>query len=125
MTDEHKKAIAEGREQAKVVNSYLTALETDKPKRGRKVTSESLTKKLTDVEANISTASPVERLNLMQEKKDIEKALETLAAPKVDLPTLEDAFIKIAKLYAERRGIEKSTFVAAGVKPSVLKSAGI
>ena len=50
MTDEHKKALAEGRTQGRAVRSYLDALETTKPKRGRKRTSDSIKKRLDLIE---------------------------------------------------------------------------
>ena len=35
MSEEHKAALAEGREQGRVVRRYLEALESQRPKRGR------------------------------------------------------------------------------------------
>ena len=46
MTDEHKDALAEGRNHAKIVGRYLEALEANKPKRGRKRTPDSVKKRL-------------------------------------------------------------------------------
>ncbi len=46
MSDEHKAALAEGREQGGVVRRYLEALESHRPKRGRKRTPESIAKRL-------------------------------------------------------------------------------
>ena len=40
MTDEHKAALAEGRNHAEIVGRYLEALEANKPKRGRKRTAD-------------------------------------------------------------------------------------
>ena len=44
MSDEHKAALAEGREQGRVVRRYLEALESSRPKRGRRRTPETITK---------------------------------------------------------------------------------
>ena len=46
MTDEHKQALAEGRELGRAVRDYLEALEAHKPKRGRKRTPDSVKKRL-------------------------------------------------------------------------------
>ena len=43
MSNEHKQALAEGREQGRGVRLYLEALEKNRPKRGRKRTSDSIT----------------------------------------------------------------------------------
>ena len=48
MTDEHKAALAEGRNHARTVGQYLEALEANKPKRGRKRTADSVKKRLGD-----------------------------------------------------------------------------
>lgn len=40
MSDQHKAALAEGREQGRAVQRYLEALEQNRPKRGRKRTRE-------------------------------------------------------------------------------------
>ena len=42
MSDSHKAALAEGREQGRAVRRYLEALEAHKLKRGRKRTQESI-----------------------------------------------------------------------------------
>ena len=42
MTTEHKPALAKGRDAGRAVRGYLSALESSKPKRGRKVTTENL-----------------------------------------------------------------------------------
>jgi hypothetical protein len=42
MSDEHKAALAEGRNQGRAVRRYLEALDAHKPRRGRKRTTESM-----------------------------------------------------------------------------------
>lgn len=125
MTAEHKAAIAEGRAQAKVVGRYLEAIQTHKPKRGRKVTAESLQSRLAAVEKKLASASPLDQLKLLQEQKDLQARIESFATPQEDISALEAEFIKIAKEYADRQGIERATFVQVGVKSEVLKAAGI
>ena len=40
VTDEHKAAMAQGRTEGRTVGAYLEALDTHKPKRGRKRTAD-------------------------------------------------------------------------------------
>ncbi len=42
-----------------------------------------------------------------------------------EIPELEKDFVKVAKGYGDRRGIEYSTWRAMGIEASVLKAAGI
>ena len=46
MSDEHKAALAEGREQGRVVRRYLEALVSHRPSRGRRRTPDSITKRV-------------------------------------------------------------------------------
>src|SRR5215212_7548473 len=46
VTDEHKAAMAQGRTESRAVSAYLEALESHKPKRGRKRTPDSINKRL-------------------------------------------------------------------------------
>ena len=46
MTDEHKAALAAGRSEGRAVRDYLEALRNNKPKRGRKRTPESISKRV-------------------------------------------------------------------------------
>jgi hypothetical protein len=66
MTDEHKSALAEGRNQSKTVGRYLEALEANKPKRGRKRTSDSVKKRLAAVETELKAANGLQRLTLLR-----------------------------------------------------------
>ena len=124
MTDEHKQALAEGRELGRAVRDYLEALEQNKPKRGRKRTPESVKKRLTAIEAALPEASPIKKVELIQERSDLTVELATMGA-KVDLSGLEKGFVKSAKTYSERKGITYSTWREVGVPADVLKRAGI
>lgn len=103
---------------------YLEALEAHKPKRGRKRTSESITKRLDTIASALSDADPVSRLHLVQERLDLGAELAHLGA-KIDLTELEDDFVSAAKAYSERRGISYAAWRELGVEASVLKKAGI
>lgn len=124
MTDSHKKALAEGRRDGKIVSRYLDALETHRPKRGRKVSRESLERRLAAIEAEIPQAKPLKRVALIQQKMDIQ---ERLAQPEVvdDFPALEREFQDIVVDFSQRRDISFDAWVKTGVKPEVLKAAGL
>ena len=74
MTDEHKAALAEGREQGRIVRRYLEAVADRDP---------------------------------------------------ADMEALEAGFIAVARPYSERKGLSYAAWRAVGVKPRVLRAAGI
>jgi uncharacterized protein YicC (UPF0701 family) len=124
MTDEHKAALAEGRAQGRAVRSYLEALESHRPKRGRKRTADSIAKRLQAIETELPNADPLKRLQLTQERIDLEQELGN-TEEQVDLEGLEADFVKVAKGYAERKGISYAAFRELGVPAAALKKAGI
>jgi hypothetical protein len=124
MSDEHKAALAEGRSQSRAVRLYLNALESNKPKRGRKRTAESVQKRLDRIASEIESADPLKRLALTQKQIDLENELAT-GDSAVDLASLEEAFIEAAAGYAARKGISYQAFRAVGVSPEVLRAAGV
>ena len=124
MTDEHKAALAEGRAQGRAVRAYLEALETHKPKRGRKRTPESMRARLDTIDKTIEEADPMSRLQMIQERMDLTAELEA-AEQVVDLSALEDGFVDAAKAYGERKGISYAAWKEFGVPTPLLKRAGI
>jgi uncharacterized protein YicC (UPF0701 family) len=124
MSDTHKRALAEGREQGRHVRRYLEALEAHKPKRGRKRTPESIQKRLATIERSLGDADALARVHLIQERMDLERELAQ-ATHKIDLSRLEDDFVAVAKSYGERKGLSYAAWRAAGVDPAVLRRAGI
>jgi hypothetical protein len=126
MTVEHKAALAAGREEARQVKAYLEALEATAPKRrGRRRTKDSIGRRLTAIDAAMESASALGRLQLLQEKTDLEAELATLETAPVDLTKLRAAFVKVARSYGERKGITYATWRAVGVDAATLKAAGI
>jgi len=124
MSNTHKAALARGRDEGRAVRRYLEAIEHNRPKRGRKRTPESVRKRLDAVSEQLASAEPLARLHLLQEKADLQAELDR-AASTSDLGTLERAFVKVAKAYGERKGIEYSAWRAAGVSAAVLLRADI
>ncbi len=124
MSDSHKAALAKGREEGRIVRSYLEALETTKPRRGRKRTVDSIRKKLASIEKELTSASPLSRLHLVQEQRDLEAELAQ-SGQSVDVAALEKDFIRVAKNYSLRKGLSYSAWRAVGVSARVLEKAGI
>lgn len=124
MSDQHKAALAKGREEGRKVREYLEALEANKPRRGRRQTPESIRKRLDVIEQKITDADPLNRVQLIQERMDLQKKLDA-NNNSVDLPKLEKAFISSARGYSERKGISYAAWRELGVPPNVLQQAGI
>src|SRR3954447_24675009 len=124
MTTEHKQALASGRTEGRAVKAYLDALEQQKPRRGRKRTADSISKRLTAIEKQLPDASSLQRLQLVQERRDLETELTGMGTT-VDLSALEGEFVKVAKAYSGRKGIEYATWRELGVGADVLKKAGV
>jgi hypothetical protein len=124
MSDTHKAALAKGREEGRIVRQYLEALESTKPRRGRKRTPDSIRRRLTTIENSLATADPLARLHLIEEKQRLETELAH-SGDTVDMAALEKSFIKVARLYGERKGISYSAWRAVGVSAPVLQQAKI
>src|SRR6185295_17061968 len=103
MSESHKEALAEGRNHARLVGRYLEALEANKPKRGRKRTADSVKKRLNGVTEELKDAAGLNRLNLLQERRDLEVELATMQAGTPDLSGLEKDFVRVAKEYSAKR----------------------
>src|SRR3954452_15277186 len=124
LSDDHKAALAEGRSQGRSVRRYLEALEAHKPRRGRKRTADSMRKRLEKIEEELLDADPLKRLQLVQERIDLQ---EELAATenKVDLDALEKDFVGAARSYSDRKGISYAAWRELGVSASTLRRAGV
>jgi uncharacterized protein YicC (UPF0701 family) len=124
MSQDHKDALAIGRSEGRTVRAYLEAIETHRPKRGRKRTPDSIRKRLQAIEQELPEVDPLKRLQLIQERIDLSHELERLASDN-DLAELEQDFVSVAKNYAQRKGISYSAFRELGVPANVLKAAGV
>ncbi len=124
MSSSHKAALAKGREEGRIVRQYLEALESTKPRRGRKRTPDSIKKRLAAIETALPDADPLARLHLIEEKQRLQSELSQTGKT-VDLASLEKAFVKVARPYGERKGISYSAWRAVGVSAAVLQQAKI
>lgn len=124
MSEEHKAALAKGRAEGRVVREYLEGLRATKPKRGRKRTAESVRQRLAAIESELESASALNELLLIQERKDLNDELAAMANT-IDMTALEDAFVKVAASYSASKQISYSSWRDVGVEASVLSRAGI
>ena len=124
MSDTHKAALAQGRNEGRTVRRYLDALDANRPKRGRKRTPESVQKRLRAIDQELASADKLNELKLTQERLNLLHELELLGA-KEDLAGLENEFVKVAKSYSARQGISYGAWRSVGVPASVLKRAGV
>jgi hypothetical protein len=83
-----------------------------------------MTRRLEAVEAAIPEADPLTRLQLVQERIDLQDELAR-AEDTVDLDALESEFVAAAKPYSERKGISYAAWRELGVPAATLKRAGV
>src|SRR6476646_2743720 len=88
MSDEHKAALAAGREEGRAVRRYLEALAANKPKRGRKRTPDSIRKRLERIDVELADPDPPQALQLRQERRDLSDELLSINT-KIDIGALE------------------------------------
>jgi hypothetical protein len=124
MSAEHKAALAKGREEGLAVRRYLEALESARPRRGRRRSSSSIEARLTAMDEQLNDADPLTRLHLLQQQKDLQEELSRVGKVP-DITNLEQGFIDAAKSCGERKGISYGTWRSAGVSAAVLQKAGI
>ena len=124
MSDEHKEALAAGRNQSRAVKAYLAALKNNKPKRGRKRTVESINTRLAKIADELPTADALQEVLLLQEQTDLERELQTMGSD-VDLTELEAEFIAVGLGYSTSKGIDYTTWRKVGVSAETLAKAGI
>lgn len=124
MSDEHKAALAKGRVEGRVVREYLEGLRATKPKRGRKRTAETVNARLEAIDSELESASPLDELLLVQERRDLRTELEAMSDT-IDMELLESEFVTVAKSYSRSKHISYQSWRDVGVDASVLKAAGI
>jgi hypothetical protein len=124
MSDEHKRALAKGREQARAVRDYLEALERDS-KPGRRLSKDELEQKVHQLQEQISAEDdPAKRVELVQKRLDYEERLADFEET-ADIEELQKAFVKAVGDYSERKGISYTAWRELGVPAAVLREAGV
>jgi hypothetical protein len=124
MSAEHKQALAVGRQEGRAIRQYLDALQAHRPRRGRRRGAESIQRRLQQIELDLPQADALSRIQLLQEQMDLQSELEA-RTDAVDMTGLEEAFVKAAAGYSQRKGISYSAWRQVGVPPSVLARASI
>lgn len=124
MSDAHKAALAKGRIEGRVVREYLEGLRATKPKRGRKRTPENIRKRLDAIDVEMASASPLDELLLVQERRDLTAELAGMSN-EIDMEVLEAEFVKVAKSYSDSKSISYASWRDVGVPANVLKQADI
>jgi hypothetical protein len=124
MSDDHKAALAKGRAEGRIVRDYLEGLRATKPKRGRKRTQETIQSRLEKIETELASASPLDELLLIQERRDLHNELEAMSET-IDMTALEAAFVGVARSYSQSKQISYQSWRDVGVEASVLKEAKI
>jgi hypothetical protein len=123
MSNEHKKALAKGRREARAIKAYLNVLSARKP--GRPVSKSSLTQRLDRVNEKLEqTTDPLARVDLVQTRLDLQQALGQLESAD-DVEALEAEFKEHVASYSERKGVSYTAWRESGVPAKVLREAGI
>lgn len=124
LSDDHKQALARGRQEGRAVRAYLAALEVEK-QQGRRADRPTVEQRITDVQARIDEEpNPVKRVELIQRRLDLEEQLIALQ-DQPDMESLEAAFVASVAGYSERKGISYAAWREAGVPAAVLSRAGV
>ena len=124
MSDEHRAALSVGRARSRAVRYYLEALESHRPKRGRRRTPEAMRERIDAIDNELGDANPMQRLHLTQERTDLAAKIEA-SETTVDISALEDEFVAVASAYGDSNGISYATWRTVGVSAAVLKRAGV
>ena len=120
------KMTAQEKANNKAVRDYLDALVTNAPKRGRKRTTDNVKARISAIGEAMGNASATKRLDLVQERLDLEAELDAMArAGSVDMGGLEAGFVKSAASYGSGRGISYAAWREMGVHATTLKAAGV
>lgn len=123
MSDEHKAALKQGREESRAIKAYLDALGSRKP--GRPVTKDSVTARIARLEEKIaSEENALKAVEYRQARLEAEQQLAELDDP-VDMAALELGFAEVVAAYSDRKGISYAAWREAGVPAAVLKKGGV
>lgn len=124
MSSAHKKALANGRTEGRIIREYLEMVEVTKPKRGRRRTPDSITQRLSVIASELRSSDPVTKVRLIQERLNLRAELASMKS-KAEMALAEKRFIQVAKSFSQRNDITYDAWREFGVTPAVLKKAGI
>lgn len=125
LTDEHKQAMIAGRTETAAVRTYLDLLRSNKPRRGRKRTRESVETRLLQIAADLAYGvSPIDELHLTQERLNLQAELNAMDLDD-GLKAALAGFADHAASYGRRNGITYAAWRHVGVPAEALESAGI
>ena len=125
MTAQHKAALAEGRNEGRAVKNYLEALQQNRPRRGRRRTPESITKRLAAIDAAYAERSGAPTAPTGAGAHGPAEGARGDGHQGRPRPPSRATFVKTAAKYAERKGISYAAWRELGVPADVLKKAGI
>lgn len=127
MSDEHKAALAKGREQGNHVRRYLENLETSRPRRGRKRDMDKAQQRLEQVIEELPQSRGLRRVALAQERLDLEHELAAAerSASADDSAVLVDEFVRVVADYSVSKGLTFEAWRECGVPASVLRAGGM
>lgn len=122
LSDEHKAALAVGREQSRAVRRYLEALDEARVLRDRSPAT--IRREIEAVTVASGKADALLRAQLLQLRRNLEEELRQCTAIP-DPRTAEADFLAAARAYGERKGISYAAWREVGVSAEVLERAGI
>jgi hypothetical protein len=114
------------RDQARTIRRYLEALQSNRGRRVSSRTPEAVRRELQDVRHQIVFGDARLRSTLAGRRVRLEAELRTLSESDVgELPELEEQFVACAATYSADNALSYRAWRSVGVKPDVLKRAGI
>jgi hypothetical protein len=110
-------------EVAAIVRRYLSLIEIHPIRRGRRRSPERLQARIAELRGG-TTNDPVERLEQIQERLDLEAELARLSALE-DIASIEDEFVAALPRFLQMRNISYAALKEMGVPTVVLRRAGL
>ena len=122
LSPEVREARAAARAETRAVRAYLEGLQSSAGRRRRR---RSPQEELAAVQTQLETETDqIQRISLIQKRLDAERRLSEYQAP-VDLETLQEQFVNVAKSYSARKGISYKAWREIGVPAAALTKSGI
>ena len=111
---------------ARAIRRYLEAITAPRtPRRGPRFSRERVEQRLREIRSEWTAADTLRRVELVQERMDLERQLADVLPERSGTGRLEDDFVRMAKAYGERKGITNRAWQEMGVGPRELRNAGI